>query len=460
MGLSTFSTALSGLSTNSQGLNVVGNNLANLNTVGFKASTISFTDVLGQEFTSRATPASGSAMTIGLGSQVGSVRQFMSQGTIQTTSNPLDVAIQGKGFLTVKNNDGQFYTRAGNLHIDANGYLVNDAGALVQGYTRNPATGQVDTTLGMNSIQLPSGVNNPVKTSLFEIAANLDANAADGSQFTANVEMYDSLGAKHTATVTFQKENGTGATPQTTWHFDITIPNNEIAGVPATDTQKYSLITGGVPAAGAPAGGALVFDSNGQLTSAYIGAAPATLPAVANLTFPPSGTTLGALASGGLLSPTFTWKLLADKTNTPDITGYGVDPNGHSEVTASVQNGSPAGSLSNLNIGPDGMISAIFNNGTTSDVGQIVLAEFTNTDGLVSQGNSLYAESVASGTAFFGVPGEGGRGPMLGGALEQSNVDMAAELTKIITFQRGYQANARMITVTDQIMQEIMNMRQ
>src|SRR5215467_4975198 len=163
MGLSTFSTALSGLSTNSQGLNVVGNNLANLNTIGFKASTISFTDLLGQEFSTRGTASSGQAMTIGLGAQVGSVRQYMSQGTIQTTSNPLDVAIQGKGLLAVKNSDGQFYTRAGNLHIDANGYLVNDAGAEVQGYIRNPATGKVDSTLGMNSIQLPSGVNNPVK---------------------------------------------------------------------------------------------------------------------------------------------------------------------------------------------------------------------------------------------------------------------------------------------------------
>src|SRR5207244_8788587 len=125
MALTTFSSALSGLSTNSQGLNVVGNNLANLNTVGFKTSNISFTDVLGQTFGTAGTPQSGSVMSIGLGAQVGSVRQAMSQGTLQTTNNPLDVAIQGKGFLIVKNNDGQFYTRAGNLHLDSSGNLVS-----------------------------------------------------------------------------------------------------------------------------------------------------------------------------------------------------------------------------------------------------------------------------------------------------------------------------------------------
>src|SRR5262249_21324699 len=163
-------------------------------------------------------------------------------------------------------------------------------------------------------------------------------------------------GAPHIATLTFQKQNGSGPNPQTTWHFDITIPNNEIQGVASTDTGKYSLITGGV-VTGPPAGGALVFDSTGKMTSAYIGPPPSTLPPVSNLTFPPSSTTLSPLANGALLSPSFKWQLLSDPGSTPDITGFAT---GSSEVTASVQNGAPAGSLSNLSIGPDGMISAIF----------------------------------------------------------------------------------------------------
>src|SRR5262249_40362721 len=156
---------------------------ANLNTVGFKTSVASFTDVLGQTFSTPGTPQSGNIMSIGLGSQVSSVRQSMNQGTIQSTNNPLDVAIKGKGFLVIKNNDGQFYTRAGNLHLDANGNLVSDSGGEVQGYTRNPLSGQIDSTLGLSSIQVPTGVDGAVVTSGFDLSMNLDANAPTGTNF-------------------------------------------------------------------------------------------------------------------------------------------------------------------------------------------------------------------------------------------------------------------------------------
>jgi flagellar hook protein FlgE len=454
MGLNTFSAALSGLAINSMGLNVVGNNLANLNTVGFKASTISFTDVLGQTFSTGGTAASGNVVSIGLGAQVGSVRQAMGQGTFQTTNNPLDAAIQGKGFFVVKNNNGQFYTRAGNFHLDANGMLVSDNGSNVQGYMRNPVTGQVDPTLGITDIKVPAGIDSPVMTSEFGLAMNLDAGAPNGTDFTTQIQVYDSLGKAHIATLSMKKEISGGATPVTKWRFDITIPNNEIAGVAASNTEQFSLITGAV-VTGDPAAGALVFDNAGKLTSAYTGPDPATLPALADLTFPGSSVTLPALANGATLSPTMTWQLMAGPV-TPNITGF-ANP---SEVTASTQNGAPAGSMTNLAIGPDGTISAIFNNGKTAEVAQIVLANFTNLDGLIPQGGGVYAESIGSGAVMFGAPGEGSRGQIVSSALEQSNVDLATELTRIITYQRGYQANARMVTVTDQIMQETMNMRQ
>src|SRR5439155_960161 len=168
------------------------------------------------------------------------------QGSLQTTNNPLDVAIQGKGFLVDKNGQGQFYTRAGNLHLDADGNLVTSSGALVQGYTRNAATGQIDSNLGLTTIKMPSGLDSPVSTSQFEIAMNLDANAADAAQFSTSMQIYDSLGKAHTATLTLQKSISSGATPQTKWLFDITIPNNEAAGVASTNTDKLSLITGTV----------------------------------------------------------------------------------------------------------------------------------------------------------------------------------------------------------------------
>jgi flagellar hook protein FlgE len=205
MGLNTFSAALSGLSMNSMGLNVVGNNLANLNTIGFKSGNISFTDVLGQTFSTGGTAQSGAISSIGSGAQVGSIRQAMTQGTFMTTNNPLDVAINGKGFFVVRNNNGQFYTRAGNLRMDANGYLVSDAGAEIQGYMRNPVTGLVDRNLGMSSLKIPSGIDNPIATSQFQLAMNLDGNAADGATFSTPIKIVDSLGKEHVATLTLEK---------------------------------------------------------------------------------------------------------------------------------------------------------------------------------------------------------------------------------------------------------------
>ncbi len=454
MGLTTFSTGLSGLTTNSEGLSVVGNNLANLNTAGFKASDISFTDVLGQTFSTPSTPESGGLNTIGLGAQVGSVRQSMTQGTLATTNNPLDLAIQGKGFLVVKNDNGQFYTRAGNLHLDANGFLVSDNGSKVQGYARNPATGLIDPNQGLTALNIPAGIDNPVPTSNFELAMNLDANAPDGTQFNTSVQVFDSLGNAHLATLSMQKHISTGATPATSWSFDITMPNNEIAGAPATNTQQFSLITGAV-STGNPSAGTLVFDNTGKLRSAYLGTAPSTLPALSDLTIPPSTVTLANLADGGVLSNTgITWKLLS-ANGTPNITAYGSP----SAVTSSTQDGAAPGNLSNVAIAADGTISAVFSNGKTTDVAQLVLAQFNNVNGLVSQGGGMYADSTASGALFLATPGVGGSGQLISGALEQSNVDLATELTKIITFQRGYQANAKIITVTDQIMQDTLNMK-
>lgn len=455
MALTTFSTGLSGLATNSQGLNVIGNNLANLNTVGYKTSNISFTDVLGQTFSTAGTAKSGNTMQIGLGAQVAGVRANFSQGSVQTTNNPLDVAIQGKGFLVMKHGGQQLYTRAGNMHLDADGNLVAENGASVQGYVRNATTGKIDSNLGLNSIKMPSGLDSPVTTSKFELAMNLDANAANAAQFNSSIQVYDSLGKAHVATLTLQKEITGGASPVTKWRFDITIPRNEVAGIAASNTEKLSLITGAVATA-TPDAGTLLFDDSGKMTSAYLGADPATPPALADIKIPNTGVTLPKLADGATLSASgITWKLI-NAAGTPSVTAFA----SASEVTASSQNGSAAGSLSNLAIQADGTISAVFSNGSTVDVAQLVLAQFSNVDGLQSQGGGFYAESAASGASFFGVPGDGGRGHLTSGALEQSNVDLATELTKIITFQRGYQANARIITLTDQIMQETLNLRQ
>jgi len=454
MSLTTFSTGLSGLNTATQALNVVGNNLANLNTVGYKSSDISFSDVLGQQFSTPGTAASGNTASIGEGAQVSSVRENFSQGSITTTNNPLDVAIQGSSFLVVDSGQGQFFTRAGNLHLDTTGNLVSQSGANVQGYALNAATGKIDTST-LQSINIPSNLANPIATSSFDIAMNLDSTAATGTQFQSSIQLFDSLGKPQTATVTMQKDVTAGATPTALWRFDITIPNKGVSGVAPTDTQNFSLLTGKV-ATIPPKAGALVFDGSGKLTSAYVGADPATLPALANLTIPGAGVALPQMAGGGSLAPGITWKLMASPTSTPDITGF-ASP---SAVSASDQNGAAAGTVNSLSIQSDGTIAAVFSNGSTVSVGQLALAQFSNINGLVQQGGGLYSASPASGAGSIGIAGQGGRGTLTGGSLEQSNVDLASELTKIITFQRGYQANAKIITVTDQIMQDTIAMKQ
>jgi flagellar hook protein FlgE len=284
---------------------------------------------------------------------------------------------------------------------------------------------------------------------------NLDATAPAGTKFKTSIQVFDTLGNAHTATLSMQKDVSAGTPPQAVWRYDVTIPNNQVAGVASTDTQDFSLMTGAV-ATTPPSAGALVFDNSGKLTSAYAGADPATLPALANISIPGTGVSLPQLSDGASLSPKITWQLLDSTTSLPNVTAFA----GANAVNASSQNGSSAGTLNSLSIQSDGTISAMFSNGANVNVGQIALARFSNADGLVAQGGGLFRASDASGTALVGVPGVAGRGTLAGSTLEQSNVDLATELTKIITFQRGYQASAKIITATDQIMQDTINMKQ
>src|SRR6185295_6870462 len=313
MGLNTFSTALSGLDSSSMGLNVVGNNLANLNTVGFKQSNVSFSEVLGQHF---STPG-GNVGHIGLGSQVQSVRAEFSQGGIQTSTNPLDVAIQGQGMIVLSDKGTRLYSRAGSMHLDSTGNLVSGGGANVQGYAQNLATGLIDKSLGLKDIQVPNTLVAPTPTSLFEIGMNLDSAAPTGSTFSSNVQLFDTQGTSHMATLSMVKDISTDTVPVTRWRFDLTIPTNQTANSSPTDTTSISLLTG-LTATTPPAAGALVFDGNGVMTSAYLGSDPATNPALADITVPPSTVTLPALSNGASLTP-MTWQLISD-AGSPNVT--------------------------------------------------------------------------------------------------------------------------------------------
>lgn len=421
MSVGSFSASLSGLNVHQQKLSVIGNNLANLNTVGFKASTVQFADLVSQSIGG----ASDNPMQVGLGVATGLISPNFTQGGIESTGISTNVAIQGSGLFIVGDPAHRAYTRAGNFSFDADGMLVTPDGQPVQGYTAiNPLTGAIDTTGQPQNIIIPPGVlRSPVPTTSFGTILNLDANAPAGSTFTSSVQIYDALGVPHVATVNFAK-TGAGA-----WSYTVTVPGAEVAG--GTAGTPFSIATG-----------TLGFNNLGQLTTVNGGATAdvaITSPAWAN----------GAAATN------FSWDLL-DANGTAAITGY----SSPSATASTTQNGSPTGAVSSIiSIGPQGELLASFGIGRTVTVGQLAVATFNNPQGLVKLGTNLYSESESSGIPSVGIAGTGGRGTLIGSALEQSNVDIATEFTQMILAQRGYQANSKSITVADELLVDTLNLK-
>ncbi len=415
-----FSTSLSGLYANQQKLNVIGNNLANLNTIGFKASTVQFMDLVSQSVGG----ASMNPMQVGLGVTTGSISPNFRQGGIETTGIATNVAIQGDGFFVVGSPNDRSYTRAGDFAFDANGMLVTPDGKPVQGYTAiDPVTGAVITTGQPGDVVIPPGVlRPPTATTLFTTTTNLDSGAAVGSAFTASIQLYDALGEPHVATITYTK-TGAGA-----WDYAMTVPGDEVTG--GTAGTPFQI-----------ANGTVSFDAQGRLAQVNGGAAAdlvVTAPAWAN----------GAAATN------FTWDLV-DANGVASLTGFG-SPSATSSIT---QNGTPAGTITALGINAAGEILATFGTGAAVVVGQLAVANFNNPQGLTKVGSNRFGESQSSGIANVGTAGTGGRGTLTGGAVEQSNVDIAQEFTQMILAQRGYQANSKAITVTDELLLETLNLK-
>lgn len=421
MPVGSFSAGLSGLHAHSAALSVIGNNLANLNTVGFKASTVNFMDLVSQT----TAGVSGNPQQVGLGVATGAISPVFSQGTIENSRESTNVAIQGHGFFIVRGRDGLSYTRAGTFSLNREGKLVTPDGYAVQGYTSiDPLTGEVLTTGQLSDITVPIGVlRNPSATTRFRTATNLSATAATGDTFSTAVQIYDGLGARHVVTITYTKHAAAG-----TWGYSITVPGTDVAG--GSPTQPTIV-----------ASGTLVFSGTGTLTSVN-GSAPTdvmiAIPAWAN----------GAAAS------TLTWDLV-DATGTPALTGFAA-PSSTSSIT---QNGSPAGMVDNVTIDSEGRIIATFGTGQGVAVGQLALASFNNPKGLMKLGSNRYGDSVAAGLANIGTAGTGGRGTVIGSALEQSNVDIAQEFTQLILAQRGYQASSKMITVADELLVDTLSLK-
>jgi flagellar hook protein FlgE len=421
MGLySAFYASLSGLGANSSALGVIGNNLANLNTVGFKGSSASFQDIFSASLGGLSSQGNGNPIQIGLGTRLGVVGQNFGQGSFQSTQNPLDMAIQGSGFFTVLTPDGRtVYTRAGNFTRDNNGFLVNPSGAKVLGWNVNSATGIISTSSTPGPIQIAAGfTTSALPTTNIRLAINLDANqsiAATAPHLTSPIQVYDSQGNIHTLNVQFTK------TAANTWNYAIVDP------------------TGTATIGGAGAAGPMTFNASGQLLT----------PALPNPNFSVNW-------NNGTAAQTITWQLRDPTSGTSNLSQYAAP----SSTNSSYQDGYGAGSLRDLSVDQNGVISGTFTNGQVLSLAQVAMASFNNPNGLLQIGNTEWGQTLASGAPTVGIPNSGGRGGILGANLELSNVDVAEEFTRLIVSQRGYQANSRVVTTTDQLLQETLNLKQ
>jgi len=430
MAVGSFSAALTGLNAFSSWLSVIGNNLANVNTIAFKGSAVTFQDLVSQS----TGGGSINPMQIGLGVTMGSNSPTFSQGSIESSRDPTNCAIQGSGFFVVRGEQGTSYTRAGNFSFDQNGVLVTPEGQTVQGWTQtDPATGEISTSTTPSNITVPPGVlRPPVATSVFGSVTNLDAAAAVGDTFTSSGQIYDSLGPEHVVSFNYTK---TGANA---WSFTLTAPGADVVG--GTAGTPYVL-----------AQGTLGFSSLGALAS-LTPAGPATgggtAPNLADMRLTTPAWTSGAAAS------TLTYDLV-DESGKASLSGYAA-PSSTSSIS---QNGSQSGKVEAISVTADGTILAAFSGGQTVAVAIVALANFNNPKGLMKLGSNRYAMTESAGLPKVGLAGTGGRGSLIGSALEQSNVDIAQEFTSMILAQRGYQANSKTITVSDELLVETLNLK-
>jgi len=412
-----FSTALSALNAFSTGIDVVGNNLANLDTTGFKASTVSFYDLVTQ---SLGAGLGETQVGFGVGAPI-TMRGF-SQGAIQTTSGPTDAAISGDGFFIVTDpgSGAVQYTRSGSFQVDRNGNLTTATGQLVQGWTEQG--GVLNTNGPAGAITVPTGtIKPPVATQNFSLAMNLNS-AASGTQpntFSTSIQVYDSLGTPHTLTAQFTESSTPGQ-----WNYSISAPGADLTSGSFT-----------------PVTGTLTFDSSGRLTQ----------PAAAG---PAPQIQIQGLADGAA-NMTLNWQLY-NNNGTPQVTQF-AQP---SSVSALSQDGSAASQLSHVGIADGGEIVAQYSDGTQTIVGQLAMATIRNPESLIAVGNTNFQLSASSALPAIGVPGTGGRGTVLGGAIEASTSDIAREFTNLIVLQRGYEANAKVVTTVDQVSQDTIALKQ
>lgn len=414
--------AISGLRNHQTMMDVVGNNIANINTTGFKSSNTIFSEVLSQTIrgagAASATGGGSNPTQVGLGSRVSAITSSFSQGALQRTDRSTDFAIQGDGFFAIDQGGERLYTRSGSFSVDALGRLVTQDGGLVQGWQAR--SGQVITTGPVGPVVIPVGdLIPPQRTATVDVGGNLPSDADVGTTVVAAANVYDGQGSAINLRFEFTK---TGA---------------DAWSVVARYVDTAGVLQPTPPAAGqALTNGNLTFDSDGNLTSPTTLTVPAGfIPGFAGT---PVSVTLGE----------------SDEPN--HLSQYG----NLTSVAVLDQDGQSAGSLQGFSVSQDGLLVGSYTNGRTRAIGQLAISNFANPEGMEKAGGSTnYRATVNSGLPQIGEPGEGGRGFVSGGALEMSNVDLAQEFTNLIIAQRGFQANSRVVTTSDEMLQEVVNLK-
>jgi flagellar hook protein FlgE len=406
-----FSIALSGLQADSVALNTIGNNLANLNTTAFKGQTTSFEDLFYQQI---GESGSGDAIQVGAGTRVSGTSTDFTEGTIlpDANANSADMALAGNGFFVVQEGGVQSLTRAGNFQLSSSGNLITQDGQQVMGYAA--VNGVVNQNSNLTPITIPVGLNEGAQaTQNFSVTTNLNSGATVGTPFSSPVQIFDSLGQSHQATVSYTK------TGTNTWDYSINLPAGDATGVPSNNT------------------GTLTFDTSGNLVS--------PTGSVSNITFP-------TLADGAS-DLSFNWNL-NNSSGTPTISQLAAA----SSNTGSQQDGFTSGVYQSFVVDSSGVITAKFSNGSTSTIGQLAVATVANTAGLIASGGNNFSTTAASGQATVGVAGVGGRGSIDDAALEQSNVNISTEFSNLIVAQRAFEANSKTVTTFDTISQDVIAM--